>query len=171
MWFQAPSASLSPQRVFVDEVLVGCVTSAGTLWEPKSSVGDRSWGNGLWAGTLRWPGWTVGGTRMWNLEVWNQNVALNITTCINQCLYSHCGADSYCGAVSLRCSQLGTHKLSLFFFVSSWHRNEYQQAFEGLEREKVGQGLIFALCLDGWLGTWKTSVPLLGWCHVIVHPN
>lgn len=44
MQFKAPPASLSPQMVLwmKSALLVGCVTSAGTWWEPRGSMGDSA---------------------------------------------------------------------------------------------------------------------------------
>lgn len=143
-------------------LLVGCVTSAGTLWEPKGSVGDGSWGNGLGAGTLRWPGWTMGGTGMWNLEVWNKNVTLAKTTCTNQYLYYLCSMVLLWCCLSKMLPIGNTQNVPLSSLYPPGTGTP--TGFEGLEREKVGQGLIFALCLDG-------GPRFLSWAECIVHPK
>lgn len=81
-----------------------CGSSLSSWWvvshqlRAKVLCGRQCWslGYGLGAGTLRWPGWTMRGPRMWNLEVWNQNVTSNITTCTNQYLYYLCGVVLLC---------------------------------------------------------------------------
>ena len=51
-------------------------------------------------------------------------------------------------------------RLSLSSFCLSDMGN--QQPFQGMDREKRGLRLAFALCLDGLLDMWKTCVSLLG---------
>lgn len=90
--FKAPPPSLSPQRVFVDEVcpLGGLCHISWCIVRAKVLCGIQCWsqGDGLVAVTLRWPGWAMRGTKMWKLKAWNQNVTL--TTCTNQYLYCLC---------------------------------------------------------------------------------
>lgn len=163
--FKAPPASLSPQRVLwmKSALLVGCVMSAGILWEPKAlwetvlilGGWTRSW-------HLRWPGWTMRGTIMWNLEVWNQNVTLNITTCTTQYLYYHCSIVLLwcCLFKMLPIGNRQVVPLSSLYSPGVGTPAGFWGNGEG--EGKAGNSFLCSVWV-AYFGTWKTSVPLLGW--------